>query len=215
VTAFSTPRDSTAPTPNLHKSSSKRDLQKQLKLSKTVSDLERKLAKARKELSETLGEHEPLPSIPSVSAFPPTPDTSTSHFFSQDEVSPHPYTHQESVSKPNKIVKKRKASGISEDEYKPITTESESDFGSDFTTNKAKSTATTKTVSIGKSSKRRKANGKLSKKRSNITKDEVVIVVPDGVTVPPIPMIPHGTEGKLATVSKEDDGFGGLGHEIF
>lgn len=48
---------------------------------------------------------------------------------------------------------------------------------------------------------------------------EAFMVVPDGLHVPPIPSIPYRVEGRRAQVSsnnlRRDDGFGGLGHEIF
>lgn len=238
ASSISTPLASAPPTPALHASTSKKDLQKQLKLTRQVSDLEHKLAQARKKLSEALGED-----IPPVPALPPTPNTSTStsHFFSKDELSPHIYT--EAVTpKPSKITKKRKASGGSDDDdplrdptYKPTPTDSESEYASsERGSKKSKLTTTThtsKTLVTKPSSKRlRKVSGatttsgttiggRLKKKRSHATtKEEVVIVVPDGVAVPPIPSIPNGMEGKRAAVSPSkasDDGFGGLGHEIF
>ncbi|KAK8161372.1 hypothetical protein IWX90DRAFT_515137 [Phyllosticta citrichinensis] len=55
-------------TPNstLRRSGSKRDLQKQLKLSKRVSDLELKLKDARRELYQALGDSSPPPPLPAV-----------------------------------------------------------------------------------------------------------------------------------------------------
>ncbi|KAK7514899.1 hypothetical protein IWZ03DRAFT_361356 [Phyllosticta citriasiana] len=55
-------------TPNstLRRSASKRDLQKQLKLSKRVSDLELKLKDARRELYQALGDSSPAPPLPPV-----------------------------------------------------------------------------------------------------------------------------------------------------
>jgi hypothetical protein len=57
--------DTVASTNVLRKQPSKRDLQKQQKLSKKVSDLEAKLQAARRELSLALGEAVPVPPIPS------------------------------------------------------------------------------------------------------------------------------------------------------
>ncbi|ORY01489.1 hypothetical protein BCR34DRAFT_91898 [Clohesyomyces aquaticus] len=64
---------------------------------------------------------------------------------------------------------------------------------------------------------RSSARNRLTRKKSSATtREEVVIVVPDGVTVPPLPSIPSGMDGKRAQVSKStDDGYGGLGHEMF
>ncbi|KAI8943660.1 hypothetical protein NX059_001645 [Plenodomus lindquistii] len=70
VTPVRTPR-----TPSLYRTPSKKDLQKQKKLSKRVSNLESKLASARKELHSVLhGDLPPLPPLPAV--LPPTPETS-------------------------------------------------------------------------------------------------------------------------------------------
>lgn len=44
--------------------------------------------------------------------------------------------------------------------------------------------------------------------------DEVVVVVRPGGDVPPVPVLPSGVEGSRVRVN-EDDGYGGLGHEIF
>ena len=254
ASAISTPIHFNAPTPALRASTSKKDLQKQAKLSRQVSDLEFKLAQARKKLSDVLGENAPpVPPVPALRGFPslpPTPNTitSTSNFFDPSETSPH--THAEAITpRPSKTLKKRKGRDGSDDEdnqrrdptYKPTPTDSEHE--SDYTssphgTKRTKSVQQQDTTTItphpfkalaAKASSRslRKSSGpsggkRLKKKRSTTTttKEEVVIVVPDGVAVPPIPSIPHGMEGKRAAVSTSpskhsDDGFGGLGHEIF
>jgi len=52
----------------LHHSSSKRDLNRQAKLTKRVSDLETKLEAARKELQEAMGDIPPVPPIPPMQA---------------------------------------------------------------------------------------------------------------------------------------------------
>ncbi|KAF2660844.1 hypothetical protein K491DRAFT_711426 [Lophiostoma macrostomum CBS 122681] len=251
LASTSTPLITSAPTPALRASTSKKDLQKQLKLTRQVSDLEHKLAQARKKLSEALGEDiPPVPELPPTPALSPTPvllptlKTSSSHFFSKVEISPHIYT--EAVTpRPSKITKKRKASGGSDDDdprrdptYKPTPTDTESDYASsEHSSKKSKLTNTTHATSktlISKPSSRRlrkvsgatttsgtTIGGRLKKKKSQAsttTREEVVIIVPDGVAVPPIPSIPNGTEGKRAAVSTSrasDDGFGGLGHEIF
>jgi hypothetical protein len=53
--------------------------------------------------------------------------------------------------------------------------------------------------------------------RNNLRSEEPVRVVPDGMDVPDVPIIPHDMEskGKKVKVKASDDGFGGLGHEIF
>ncbi|KAF2250545.1 hypothetical protein BU26DRAFT_517376 [Trematosphaeria pertusa] len=196
-------------TPTLHKSPSKKDLHKQKKLSKRVSDLEHKLAEARKELTLALGSPSVPPVPPLPSTLPPTPNSSTNHFWSENELSPHNHAESASASasKPaGKITKKRKASGAdNDDEYKPIPTDSEKSLDSERESKRSK-----------KNVVRKKSSSRLTKKKSTVTtKEEVVIVVPDGVSVPPIPSIPKGVDGKRAAVSRKDDGYGGLGHEIF
>lgn len=50
-------------------------------------------------------------------------------------------------------------------------------------------------------------------------KEERVVVVKPGGAVPPVPVVPDGIKGKKAVVvegqGEGDDGYGGLGHEIF
>lgn len=185
-------------TPVLHKSPSKKDLLKQKKLSKRVSDLEFRLAEARKELSLALGDKNAPPVPPLPANLPPTP--STSHFWSETETSPHSAADT-SQKQTTKITKKRKAASEGAD-YQPIPTDSDISLDSEHESKKNKKQKVVKRTS-----------SRLSKKKPNVAKEEVVIIVPDGVTVPHIPTIPKGVDGKRATVS--DDGFGGLGHEIF
>ncbi|KAF2118958.1 hypothetical protein BDV96DRAFT_568810 [Lophiotrema nucula] len=188
------------PLRTLRATPSKKDLQKQVKLSRKVSDLEHKLAEAKRELTLVLSPNfnSPRPST-SAPPLPPTPNSS------------RPST---SPSKPAaKITKKRKASRDDEDNedeefaYKPVATEEDSEFeASDKPTRKP--------------SKKLKRSSRLAKKKSNATlKENVMIVVPDGVTVPPLPEIPNGVAGKRVAVSrsprKGDDGYGGLEHEMF
>lgn len=145
-------------------------------------------------------------------ALPPTPSTSASvgsQLLNPEELSAHPPMR--------KITKKRKAShGVDEDEFRPIPTSSEGepDFEESERTNKKAKSNKRASPNSREGQKLRKKSSRLSKKRSNIKQDKVVVLVPDGVTVPPIPSIPSGMEGKRAKVS-EDDGFGGYGDEIF
>jgi hypothetical protein len=195
-------------TPTLYKSPSKKDLHKQKKLSKRVSELELKLASARKELSAVLASPS-APPLPSIPANLPSPPTST-HFFSEAETSPHSHADLPSDPKPtspsSKIVKKRKATTDADDEYKPVTTDSDISHDSERESKRSKSTPSQKL--------RRKPSSRLLKKRSSITKENVVIMVPDGVDVPPLPALPSGVNGKKVLV-RNDDGYGGFGDEMF
>ncbi|KAF2016611.1 hypothetical protein BU24DRAFT_422988 [Aaosphaeria arxii CBS 175.79] len=255
------------PASTLRASASKKDLAKQVKLSKRVSDLEQKLAVARKQLHDAIGE--PMPTLPTL---PPTPNTATTsrsqkiftpvpvpvdtpstapikeNLDSEDNSSSAAATTTDSgsvyaaaapapkrtPSSAGKIVKKRKASTShgydSSGEYRPIPTESdydESDLSEKKTPNKRR---------------RNRGGGRLTKKRSGVKprqqqdsdvvmadgsdgaaagdvddrsrESSVVMIVPDGVVVPPIPSIPKDVQGKRAQI-KETDGFGGYGHEIF
>lgn len=206
LTLATTPR-----TPALYKSPSKRDLNKQRKLSKRVSDLEHKLQEARKELSLALGPHNPNP-VPPLPALPTNmPPTPT--------MSPHSHTEEASATSIDfKIVKKRKATreGDHDGEYQPIPTdtETETDFShgqaSDSDAPSSKRSRTTPSKKLVKKSghlKKRSTSGKKSEQ------DYIVTVVPDGVAVPPIPDIPNGVKGKRAAVG--DDGYGGFEHEMF
>jgi len=67
------------PTLSLRKSQSKKDLQKQLKLTKRVSDLESKLESAKRQLDDTLRGAPPVPAIPRdiTSNVSPSPDRSS------------------------------------------------------------------------------------------------------------------------------------------
>ncbi|KAJ4287531.1 hypothetical protein N0V90_012234 [Kalmusia sp. IMI 367209] len=208
VPATPTPDGFAAPrTPALYKTPSKRDLHKQKKLSKRVSDLEFKLREARKELNLALGPHNPntLPPLP-VTDLPPTPKTDPS--FSASETSPHDQTIPDppaTSSKVGKIIKKRKATGDSDGEFKPIPTDSDYSLDSGPENKKTKLTPPKKLT--------RKKSSRLTKKKSVTTKEEVVIVVPDGAGVPRVPDIPSGVPGKRVAVN--DDGYGGFEHEMF
>src|SRR5262249_39970955 len=135
-------------TPTLYKSPSKKDLQKQKKLSKRVSDLEYKLAEARQELSLALGGWEPVPPIPSNLPSPPKTDASSSQFWSENEISPHnraelpSNTNTSSTSsKTGKIVKKRKATADNDEEFKPIPTDSDTPLDSEHENRRSKTNA--------------------------------------------------------------------------
>ncbi|KAH7089781.1 hypothetical protein FB567DRAFT_568580 [Paraphoma chrysanthemicola] len=216
-------------TPGLYRSPSKKDLQKQKKLSKRVSNLEVKLASARKELHTVLQkELPPVPPLPTFLPPTPTPDTSqATQIFTDVEVSQDTQPTQESqltddarTSEPapspkpvGKIVKKRKATTNDDETYKPIPTDSEGDISMSASEPEQRTIKRVKSTSSGKKLKRQ--SSRLSKRlsRSELKKEEVVRIVPDGKKVPPIPAIPNGVEGKKVRI--RDDGYGGLEHEMF
>lgn len=212
LAAASTPESTTASTtslalprtPTLYKSPSKKDLQKQQKLIKRVSELELKLASARKELGHVLASPN-APPVPPIPAHLPSPPTS-SHVFSENETSPPSHIDAPSIfHTSSKIIKKRKAIGDNDDEYKPIVTDSEMSHESERETKRSKQAQPRKL--------KKRPSSRLLKK-TTVTKEEVVTMVPDGVNVPPLPSIPNGVEGKMATI-RIDDGYGGFGDEVF
>lgn len=221
-------------TPSLYKSPSKKDLQKQMKLSKRVSDLEHKLASARKELHTVLlNDVPPVPPLPAILPPAPTPETSqttttttttTSQIFSEADVSqdsssstPTP-SQQPTPFKPSvgKIVKKRKATTTHDDDstYIPVPTDSDGDIS--ISASEPEQNRTIKRVK-SQSNKRNKSSRltKNRKKDSRMKNEEAVIVVPDGRKVPHVPKIPAEMEREGNVVRVRDDGYGGLGHEIF
>ncbi|KAF2002969.1 hypothetical protein P154DRAFT_573379 [Amniculicola lignicola CBS 123094] len=206
--------------PALRKTPSKKDLHKQQKLSKRVSDLEFKLSEARKELIKVLND-ENAPPVPPIPTLPLTPSTAptTPHFWSQSETEPHNFT-EAITPRPSrgKLIRKRKATPEDEEsDYIPkaATPETESEYNeSDRSTKKSKLTNRANTTSpMRQKSLNTRRSTRLRKKSSTVTKEEVFIVVPDGVTVPHIPSIPNGVQGNRVKVN--DDGYGGVGHEMF
>ena len=195
-------------TPTLYKSPSKKDLHKQQKLIKRVSELELKLASARKELGLVLASPG-APPVPPIPANLPSPPTST-HFFSENETSPrgHARTPSSNLNPSSKIIKKRKATIGNDEEFKSIATDSEMSHDSERETKRSKQTPPKKL--------KKSPSSRVLKKKSTVTttKEEVVTMVPDGVNVPPIPSMPKGVEGKKAAV-RNDDGYGGFGDEMF
>jgi len=207
-------------TPGLYRSPSKKDLTKQRKLSKRVSDLEFKLASARKELHTVL--HKDLPPVPPLPALLPptsTPDASHGTAVSSDpEVSQDTQITTPSLaSQPSpvgKIVKKRKASAHDDDEtYKPLPTDSDGDISMSGASEPEQRSI--KRVKSTSTKKLKRQSSRLSKKlsKSEVKREEVVRIVPDGKKVPLVPKIPNGVEGKKTKVG--DDGYGGLEHEMF
>lgn len=76
---------------------------------------------------------------------------------------------------------------------------------------------TIKRVKSDASRRLKRTSSRLTRKvsRQNITeKEDKAVIVKPGGAVPPVPLLPKGVEGnKVIVVS--DDGYGGLGHEIF
>jgi len=209
-------------TPGLYRTPSKKDLQKQKKLSKRVSDLEFKLASARKELQTVLyKDMSPLPNQPNLA--PPTPE------FSQSEPeAASPTTNDTRMSEPpssiGKIVKKRKATVHDSDaEYKPVPTDSEADLDimSGPSASEQEHQVPARSIKRLKNSASRKnlkrQSSRLHKKfsRSSMKSEEPLRVVPDGVSVPEVPSIPVEMESKGQKVNVGDDGYGGYADEIF
>jgi hypothetical protein len=192
-------------TPTLYKSPSKKDLQKQQKLFKRVSELESKLASARKELGLVLASPN-APPVPPIPANLPSPAT-LSHVFSENETSPHSRAGLPSnLISSSKVLKKRKVTADNDEEFKQIATDSEPSHDSERETKRNKQTPPKKL--------KKSPSARLLRKKSTVSKEEVVIMVPDGVNVPPIPSIPKGVKGKKAAV-RNDDGYGGFGDEMF
>ncbi|USP80502.1 hypothetical protein yc1106_07776 [Curvularia clavata] len=239
ATPVRTPR--TPGTPGLNRMPSKKDLNKQKKLTKRVSDLEFKLASARKELHTVL--YNDLPPVPPVPKFaPPTPDVTQSENEAASPEVRSSFSDSKALRSMGRLVKKRKTAAHDSDaEYKPVPTDSEGDTdmvsvpsasehedGEDEE-DEEEDAAAEPTTKRSKGPSNRKAknsqrqSSRLRKKfsRSSIRHEEPVSVVPDGVTVPLVPSLPKEleAEAKKKGTGKQggarDDGYGGLGHEIF
>jgi hypothetical protein len=195
-----------------------------MKLTKRVSDLEFKLASARKELHTVL--HQDIPPVPPLAAFQipiptptPTPDTDTDMDRSASPETPAttPVPLQRKPST-NKIVKKRRVNtdhdgdDAADATYKPVPTDSEADLSMSASEPERNMTRT-KYQSSKKKLKRQTSRLTKSRSKNDLRDDEPMTIVPDGKKVPLVPAIPNGVEGKKAKV--RDDGYGGFGHEIF
>jgi hypothetical protein len=200
-------------TPGLYRSPSKKDLTKQKKLSKRVSDLEFKLASARKELHTVLGkELPPVPPLPTL--IPPTP-TLTPELTPTLTPAPTPTpdtsldTQEVQQLQVGKIVKKRKATATDDDDtYKPVPTDSDGDVSMS-----AASEPEQRSVKRAKSNTAKKLKRQSSRQSTRLNSENAVRIVPDGKGVPDVPKIPNGVQGKKIRVG--DDGYGGLEHEMF
>ncbi|KAF2633256.1 hypothetical protein BU25DRAFT_435815 [Macroventuria anomochaeta] len=225
------------------RSASKKDLNKQKKLSKRVSSLEGKLASAKKELQSVLG-NECFPAVPPFpqhivatgthATVSPTPNTP--HVFSDDGAPLSPtggFGDGASASLPGKITKKRKSVALVDagSDYLPTATAIASDVEmSEAEPEPEPATAvspeperqrTIKRVKSDASKRLKRTSSRLSRKvsRSSVREEreervEKVVVVKPGGAVPPVPAVPSGVEGNKVKVVG-DDGYGGLGHEIF
>ncbi|KAK1912424.1 hypothetical protein P3342_010025 [Pyrenophora teres f. teres] len=214
-------------TPGLYRTPSKKDLQKQKKLSKRVSDLEFKLASARKELQTVLyKDMSPLPNQPNLAPIPPpTPDFSQSEPEAASPTTNDDTRMSEPPSSIGKIVKKRKAATHDSDsEYKPVPTDSEADFdllSGPSASEHERDIAPVRSIKRLKNSASRKSlkrqSSRLHRKfsRGSMKSEEPIRVVPDGVSVPEVPSIPVEMESKGQKVKVGDDGFGGFADEIF
>ncbi|KAF2271896.1 uncharacterized protein EI97DRAFT_239538 [Westerdykella ornata] len=168
VTAPGTPRPRSTP--------SKKDLERQERLRRKISNIEQELANTQRKLKEALDR--------------------TSYSASQP-------------SSPAVGVKKRKISDDAENHDDVDSTYSS--FSSDEAVQRSDSKRLKKS---------RSSRSTLRKRHMQHTPTEdIVTVVPDGVSVPQVPAIPEGVDGKRAEVvaasRKSDDGYGGLAHEIF
>jgi hypothetical protein len=139
---------------------------------------------------------------------PPVTGT-TAQIEGEKEPTPDAPTQLSTEAKEGKIVKKRKASGETDEEYKPVPTDSDYSLESEHETKRNKRSAATPRKL------RRNPSSRVLKKKTTVTQDEIMVVVPDGVSVPPIPSIPNGVEGKKAKVTNGRDAYGGLEHEMF
>jgi hypothetical protein len=125
---------------------------------------------------------------------------------SQDTPASTPGTSQKSVGK---IVKKRKAT-IDDETYRPIPTDSDGDISISASEPER---MVKRVKSTSKKGKRQPSRLTKKKSKSELKKEEAVVIVPDGKKVPLVPAIPNGVEGKKVKV--RDDGYGGLEHEMF
>ncbi|KAF2711184.1 hypothetical protein K504DRAFT_466202 [Pleomassaria siparia CBS 279.74] len=204
------------PTRILQKSASKRDLNKQKKLTKRVSNLEHKLSEARRELGLALALKDKENAARQDKSTPVSPDRpltpNKTHFLSEIGVNSHVLA-EPSPANTNKITKRRKAT---EETSVPIYGDSENENENESEREWKKkifSPLTPKRTYTRLVKKRSQVNLPSSNSSTTTTEEEVIRVAPDGKSVPPIPSIPAGIDGKRVTI--RDDGFGGFSHEIF
>lgn len=198
-----------------------------------MSSLEVKLASAKKELQSVLGNEcfpavPPLPSnITGTAIGTGVASSPTPHIFSDDAAPLSPtFGDGASASLPGKITKKRKSVAVHDDdeEYLPTATAIASDVEmSEAEPEQSEHIVSPaprgiKRVKSDASKRLKRTSSRLSRKvsRSSVREereDKIVVVKPGGA-VPPVPVVPSGVEGNKVKVVG-DDGYGGLGHEIF
>jgi hypothetical protein len=171
----------------------------------------------------------PFPQHIPTTAVSPTPNTP--HVFSDDAALLSPscggFAEGASASLPGKITKKRKSVAlIDDDDFDHIGTPVPVAIDTDVEMSEAEAVVspeperqrTIKRVKSDASRRLKRTGSRLSRKvsRQSITdeKADKVVVVKPGGAVPPVPAVPQGVEGKKVKVVG-DDGYGGLGHEIF
>lgn len=138
----------------------------------------------------------------------------------------------ESASLPAKLVKKRKSVAVSPDDHLPSapaldTVASPSDLEPPQSTlSRAKSDASKRLKRSSSRLHRKLSRSSISSQGRGDDEGDVVVVVRPGDGVPPVPVLPAGVEGNKVRFEGEkggngegddkgDDGYGGLGHEIF
>lgn len=178
-------------------------------------------------------------------AVPPLPGhITTTDQGGGDVASPTPHTFSDAAaplsplfaddaraSLPNKITKKRKSVAVHDDNdndaaaFHPTATATASDIDlsdadpilSDASPLPARHPSL-KRAKRDASKRLKRTSSRLQRKvsRSSVREEaeEKVVVVKPGGAVPPVPVVPRDIEGKKVKVVG-DDGYGGLGHEIF
>ena len=148
----------------------------------------------------------------------PTPNTPRVLRDDAGALSPSGFGDAASASLPGKITKKRKSLALAHDDptHLPYGTAPPTDAD---TSDASPSTSPAPPPPHRSLSKRlKRTSSRLSSKISRSTlrdadQDRVVVVVQPGGAVPPVPAVPAGVDGRKVPV--RDDGYGGLGHEIF
>lgn len=172
-------------TPSLYRSPSKKDLQKQKKLTKRVSNLECKLASARKELYSVLNsDFPPVPTLPSL--LPHTPTAShVSHehaVVAEPTRSPPPIPVSESASESEpesrpssrslgRITKKRKVRlSIDDADYIPAPTDSEGEVDMLSVASEGETDELSRSLDHERTIKRVKSSTSSSSRRKSVKK---------------------------------------------
>jgi hypothetical protein len=184
------------------------DLKRQERLRKKVTDLERKLERTRKELDDALAQsiHAPASAM-SLSSGLSNSKSPASELAYADNGKRKAAGSEDCASldgsTPVPVYKKARKSPSSVSAYT-----TSDDIDRETPTKKLRKKRSTRSTRTSKSSQSRREN-------HNVNNGVGITIVPDGDIVPPVPSIPSGVKGKVATVSLGDDGYGGLSHEIF